>query len=48
MKIQELAGLVDAPFEIRTDGFSELMLNHLMNVAEKALEKCPRWKTIRK
>ena len=37
MKFQELAGLTDFALVIRVDAFSELMLNHLMNVTKEAL-----------
>lgn len=37
MKFQELAGLTDFALVIWVDAFSELMLNHLMNVTKEAL-----------
>ena len=41
MKTQDLLQLVDQPAEIRLNGFSELMLNHLMQVAQQALAAIP-------
>ncbi len=41
MQIQDLLQLVERPAEIRLNGFCELMLNYLMELADKALEHCP-------
>ena len=41
MQIQDLLQRVERPVEIRLSGFSELMLNYLMELADKALEGCP-------
>lgn len=38
MKIDDLIPLVEHPQQIRLNGFSELLLNHLMDVARQALE----------